>query len=118
MKTKSLFGLSMRTRRDLRGLSRQGLSWMVGCDERLIERVETNLCEVPGEHLVAWANALCVQPEDIIFDYINQEARRMLLDAGITVHFKLTILEDDHDNTAPIGPHAGQYQDLARNAAW
>jgi hypothetical protein len=71
------------------------LAELIGCDALLIERVETNIMPIPGIFLVAWANALHTQPERLILEYINQQARCMCLDAGLTPLFKVVPLEEE-----------------------
>lgn len=86
---KSHFGLFMRQMREAAGLDVKMLSHLVGCEVTIIDAVETNVRPPPGRYLIAWANAINMTVEDIVMLYINQQARRMCLEAGITPLFKV-----------------------------
>jgi transcriptional regulator with XRE-family HTH domain len=86
---KSQFGLFMRQNRQAAGHTVLTLAHAIGCDPATIEAVESNLRPPPGQFLVAWANELRLTVEAIVLCFVNQQARKMCLEAGITPLFKV-----------------------------
>jgi hypothetical protein len=74
------------------------LAYEVGCDKSLIEAVEMNLKPPPGALLGRWADAIGLSPETVILCYINQQAKKMCLEAGIAPLFKVVEADWDRDS--------------------
>lgn len=94
--TRSQFGSFMRQHRMIRLLSEADLAQRIGCDVSEVVAVERNLRQIPGRYLVAWANELRLTPEQVVVMYVNQEARRMLLEAGVPVLFSIVPVDTDY----------------------
>lgn len=87
---RSLFGPWIRTQRNLLGLTEAQFATRVGCSAALVRDVECNTRPIPGEFLRSWAESLLIQPEVLIAHYLNQEARRMCLEAHVEQLWQLT----------------------------
>ena len=94
------FGLVLRQRRMQFELSPEDLARTIGVDPPVIHRVEQGLWPIPGRHLIPWANALKVSPEEIVYLYLNLNAKKMMTEAGIQGRFKIIAAEgEDHGRT-------------------
>ena len=99
------FGFYLSHMRLTQNLTQEALAAYVGCDPSVVAAVEKSLRPVPGNYLIAWANALKLSPEEIILMYVNSVTRKMCLDAGITPLFKVVPANwseaDDHSRHRP-----------------
>jgi len=83
------FGLVARQLRQSVGHTNESLARVVGCDVRTVDAVELSIKPIPGKFLVAWADAVRIQPEMLVYLYLNEQAKRMCVEAGVTPLFKL-----------------------------
>lgn len=98
------FGLVLRQRRCQIGFTPETFAREIGVETPVVTRVEQGLWPIPGEHLIPWANALRVTPEELVYLYLNLNAKKMMEDAGIHGHFKIVAVEGEVNVVPPCKP--------------
>jgi len=88
------YQLGLRQLRQEKGFSVERLAHRISCSPHLIGAVEAGVQPIPGHMLITWANTLRVSPEELILFWINQQARKMCLDAGIEPSFKVVPVDE------------------------
>lgn len=75
---KAHYGLFLKQSRQLAGLSVQELAYEAGCHESVVIAAEENRRAIPGEHVIAYANAIGLNFETIVFLWLKQVADKIV----------------------------------------
>lgn len=107
---KQHYGLFLKQSRQLAGLTIAELAYEAGCHEAVIIAAEENRRPVPGEHVIAYANAIGLNFETIVFLWLKQTADKIVPPGHPGLTFQQA--PPDNDYKAPVANPAALFPSM------